>query len=352
MKSETIRRVLIACLSASTLLTIVSSSAVAQSFDCRKATTAVEKMVCADIDLSKLDEQMARAFTDARGNVDVNVIGQGAWLKNVRNRCANVDCLKDAYEGRIAHLKNLSPVAATSGSGQLSSAAAFSIEGLAGEWTRVGVTQHDSSTLIIKNMTTAGFGFDVSAFSGAHSGEIEGVAVRNAAEAVFKDEETRCEVRFSRKSDHLFISTSEECLSMGGIGVTFDGEYGKGKVEAQTPTLAALGILAGNVTENAFSALVGKDYELFLSRFHLRSDQDDLDGLGAKVVSGGVRGLYTSMEAIVMSRPDGTILAAVIDDDVVKYFSNDANFKEKLPVTIDKWRERFAEKKVIFASVK
>lgn len=115
MNSETILRVLIACLSASTLLTVVSSSAVAQSFDCRKATTAVEKMVCADADLSTLDEQMARAFTDARRNVDVNVIGQGAWLKNVRNRCANVDCLKDAYQERIAHLDTLSPAVKADG---------------------------------------------------------------------------------------------------------------------------------------------------------------------------------------------------------------------------------------------
>src|SRR5690349_14456577 len=102
MKSQTILRVLIVCLAA-----VVSSPAGAQSFDCRKATTAVEKMICADADLSKLDDQMARAFTDARRNVGVNVIEQGAWLKNVRNRCANVGCLKDAYQGRIAQLKNL-----------------------------------------------------------------------------------------------------------------------------------------------------------------------------------------------------------------------------------------------------
>jgi len=97
MKSKTIFRVLIAYLSANTPLAI-DSSAVAQSFDCRKATTGVEKMVCADADLSKLDEQMARAFTDARRNVNVDVIGQVAWLKNVRNRCANADCLKEAYQ--------------------------------------------------------------------------------------------------------------------------------------------------------------------------------------------------------------------------------------------------------------
>jgi len=336
MTNETIRRVLMAYLSAGAMLATISSPVAAQSFDCRKATTAVEKMICANGELSLLDEQLARAFTDARKSVAASAIGQVAWLRDVRNQCASVDCLKAAHQARIAVLKKQSPVAP------------LSIDRLAGEWTRVGDTPADPSTLTISNATTTGFAFEVSAASGGNSGIIEGVAVRDDAEAVFKDRETKCNVRFSWGSDYLFLSPSPDCLSMGGMGVTFHGEYRKGKVERRTPTLTELGILAANVTEKAFSALVGKDYELFLSRFHLRSDETDLDGLGAKVVSGGVRGLYTFMEAIVMSRSDGTILAALIDDDVVKYFSNDAKFKTKLPITIDKWRGNFADKKVIF----
>jgi uncharacterized protein len=106
-------RVLIVWLSTGTLL--ASSPAEAQSFDCRKATTAVERMICADAELSTLDEQMAQAFSDARQHVETSVIGQPAWLKNVRNRCANVECLKDTYQKRIAHLDTLSPAATNSG---------------------------------------------------------------------------------------------------------------------------------------------------------------------------------------------------------------------------------------------
>jgi hypothetical protein len=72
---------LIAGLSASTLIAVVSSPARAQSFDCAKATTAVEQMVCADTELSKLDEQMAHEFSDARRDVQLDVIGQAAWLR-------------------------------------------------------------------------------------------------------------------------------------------------------------------------------------------------------------------------------------------------------------------------------
>ena len=64
-------------LSAGTVLAIVPPAAAAQSFDCRKAATAVEKMICADTDLSRLDEQMAQAFADARKRLDPNAIGHG-----------------------------------------------------------------------------------------------------------------------------------------------------------------------------------------------------------------------------------------------------------------------------------
>jgi hypothetical protein len=194
------------------------------------------------------------------------------------------------------------------------------------------------------------------ASSGAHLGQFDGMAVRNAADAVYQDEETKCKVRFSPGSDYLFVQTSPECSSMGGMGVTFAGEFRKENVKVIIPTLTELGVLDRKVTETAFSALVGKDYDLFLSSFQITYEEDDLDGLGAKVVRGVVRGLdaFESNEAIVMSRADGAILAAVVDEreDVVKYFSNDSKFRDKLPATIDKWRARFADTKVIFASIK
>lgn len=340
MSRNAFLRVVIGGLSVVGALALLPSSAIAQSFDCRKATTAVEKMICADRELSTLDEQMARAFSDARKQVAANVIAQVAWLRDIRNRCASVDCLKNAYRMRIAALEKLNP------------APALSIDAWAGEWTRVGDGQHESSTLMVSDVTADGFEFEISAASGANNGLIDGVAVRNAGGAIFKDEETKCEVTFTGRRDRLVVSTSSACALMGGIGVTFAGAYAKGRIDAPPPTLTALGVLASGVPEDVFSALVGDDYQLFVSSFHLLGDEKDLDGLGAKVVLGAVRGLFTSMEAIVMSRPDGTILAAVIDEDVIKYFSNEPRFKGKLPATIEKWRERFADKKVIFASVR
>ncbi len=78
------------------------------------------------------------------------------------------------------------------------------------------------------------------------------------------------------------------------------------------------------------------------------SEEDDLDHFNAKVSAGGVAGLFTIMEGIIMQRPNGMIYAAVIDGDSVRYFSNDPQYIKKLPKTIETWMDRFKEKKVVY----
>lgn len=56
------------------------------------------------------------------------------------------------------------------------------------------------------------------------------------------------------------------------------------------------------------------------------------------------------MEAIIMHCPNRMIYAAVIDGNTVKYFSNDPQYKDEIPTTIDNWSDRFGEKEVVFCS--
>lgn len=77
------------------------------SYNCYRATTSVEKTICANEVLSKLDEQVAKAYksailmSDNPGRIKSQ---QQEWLSNVRNQCKNETCLKDAYENRLAQL--------------------------------------------------------------------------------------------------------------------------------------------------------------------------------------------------------------------------------------------------------
>ena len=79
----------------------------AASFDCGKASTKVEKFVCGNAELSRLDEDLSNAYHQALQRDDVKrsaIEGQRQWLKNERNACADVECIKEAYERRIKEL--------------------------------------------------------------------------------------------------------------------------------------------------------------------------------------------------------------------------------------------------------
>ena len=87
--------------------------AAAQSFNCQKAQTAVEKMVCADAGLRDLDEYLGRYYAAARTAVEGAAScvqqDQAQWLKAARGVCSNADCLKAAYLDRLAELDPLQP---------------------------------------------------------------------------------------------------------------------------------------------------------------------------------------------------------------------------------------------------
>jgi len=78
----------------------------AASFDCAKAGTKVEHMVCDDPELTKLDEEMANAYKVAlqdKAKAEQIKQAQRKWLK-VRDDCVDVECVKSAYETRLVSL--------------------------------------------------------------------------------------------------------------------------------------------------------------------------------------------------------------------------------------------------------
>lgn len=96
---------------------VLSCTASAASFDCAKAQTRVEQMICDDPELSKLDEELAAAYSTALktgSNGSTFQREQKQWLKE-RNGCTAIDCVKSAYTARIASLpkaENVTAVAA------------------------------------------------------------------------------------------------------------------------------------------------------------------------------------------------------------------------------------------------
>lgn len=90
---------------------VFTAPAMAASFDCSKASTPSERMVCANPQLSVFDEDLATTYAAAMARTyDKGALkaSQRKWLTNTRNRCMTKDCLVRAYVDRLADLNKVS----------------------------------------------------------------------------------------------------------------------------------------------------------------------------------------------------------------------------------------------------
>lgn len=76
------------------------------SFDCAKASTKVEKMICADAGLSLQDEEVAKVYGEVlKKSLDEALLKkQQRGSIKARNQCKDISCLRDHYRGRLAVL--------------------------------------------------------------------------------------------------------------------------------------------------------------------------------------------------------------------------------------------------------
>jgi len=93
-------------------LALAAHPAAAASFDCARAASKAETVICADPALSKLDERLARNYAGARVAVKEGAGclqgDQRAWLAR-RDRCDDRGCLEAIYLDRLAELEGLQP---------------------------------------------------------------------------------------------------------------------------------------------------------------------------------------------------------------------------------------------------
>lgn len=80
------------------------------SFDCKKASTKTEIMICSDPELAQKDIEMSVAFKQAiaasgDGGAGIKK-GQKAWMKE-RNKCGDTQCLIKSYQEQIDELVSL-----------------------------------------------------------------------------------------------------------------------------------------------------------------------------------------------------------------------------------------------------
>jgi uncharacterized protein YecT (DUF1311 family) len=78
------------------------------SFDCAKAKTKIEKLICANPKFSQLDEKVSALYKKVLEQSPVpedTKEQQREWVKDDRNLCKDAACLERAYTRRISDLE-------------------------------------------------------------------------------------------------------------------------------------------------------------------------------------------------------------------------------------------------------
>jgi len=87
---------------------VAMSSVHSASFDCAKAKTKVDKLICSDARLSEADEKLNVVYKEVLAKSPVPEDTRQEQLEGVkqsRNTCKDADCLERAYTSRISDLQ-------------------------------------------------------------------------------------------------------------------------------------------------------------------------------------------------------------------------------------------------------
>jgi len=90
----------------SSIATARTEEKINPSFDCTKASNNLEKLICSDVELSRIDVQLNDVYLSFREKVADKAAlkkDQIQWMKNAR-QCSDKDCILQSYKQRIAEL--------------------------------------------------------------------------------------------------------------------------------------------------------------------------------------------------------------------------------------------------------
>lgn len=223
----------------------------------------------------------------------------------------------------------------------------------------------DGGQLIIGNVGEETFDFALSVVRSNHIAEIDGTATLDGTKAYFQQKEyldEACQLTFEQYKGAILLEQNSSTAACGFgmrayVGATYEPEQ-----KEIIPTLNYGN--EGEIFENkqlhdAFKkAIGGVNYEIFAFNMQLveKLDKHPKDEFAAEVKSGIVAGNPNYYEAIILNNRRGDFWAATIDiegekeKEVVRYFTNVEDYRQKLPHTIDVWRKNFEQFPVIFMS--
>lgn len=220
-----------------------------------------------------------------------------------------------------------------------------------GKWEIESKIKLRGGVLHISRVSSDAFFFKITIFDGARSGEILGkaqiIAPNSAYAKIIDYEENYCEIIFRRRLEKgewwIDIEENEFCRNFCGMGATFEGTY-----KHETELVINNGVL-DEIDLNELERITGKYLQILLNNFQQNNYYIDNEYV---VLAGGVKGLYTIMESIVVLNNTGLVWCALLDSEtedetVLRYFSNVIDRNTEKPKAITEWLSKFPEKKII-----
>jgi uncharacterized protein len=197
-------------------LALAAPFAGAASFDCAKASSAIEKMVCATPELSRQDDYLNGSYQRAVariGNKPALRAWQRAWLKSgALNDCKTAECVKLAYGTRV---KLLDDAVKSPWNGQYA------------RYYKGKADRHTAEIVLIASSEGGVLGEGEALWMGPNAangqvnvGEFRALGAFNGARLMFKQD--GCQITSTLKGARLVVEDNQQC---GGHNVTFAGEY-------------------------------------------------------------------------------------------------------------------------------
>ena len=199
----------------------------AASFDCAKAATTVEHLICRHDVLSALDDALAATYRQASALAQPGAsepkASQRLWLKR-RNACNDADCVAAAYQSRIAELEDAI--------GQ-----DLNAEAVAGTYTRRDddySAEAEPADISVRALADGRVAIEGEALwvgnadtGNVHTGTLEGEFDLRGGRVAYRDgdDEWSCvlTLRFTRDA----LEVDEPKSTCGGMNVRFGGRYVK-----------------------------------------------------------------------------------------------------------------------------
>ncbi|MGE5980231.1 lysozyme inhibitor LprI family protein [Klebsiella aerogenes] len=319
------------------IINMVFTAPGAWAVNCQRATTPLENTICNNVNLNWLDETLSSVYRAMLVHRDATQVHKEYldWEKSLES-CSSDSCIERAYYSGISKIAEAEP--------------GFSWEG---RWWNTSASNMSGGVIQFSHSATWSIIADIRIWAGMNKDELTAEARKINGMVLIDNmvDNKQCKVLFiPRKSGALqvYSNTDWGCRLSMPNGAFIDGRYLKSEQDPRPKaTLLSLKIFSDQNTDERFRTLVGDDYQKFVDTANVFIYHDDIDNIGATVVSMWVRGAANTRTAIIMYTASNIWAARVEPDEKGKltfsYFSTLGNDVTKMPQNIAEWKMRYLE---------